>query len=88
MIFHHWLGLMVDNEAVPEEFGYSVAYKAAFFYADGGLVASTNLLWIQWSFDVLIGLFQRLGIQSNMVNIVAMVWYPGPIYGRQSTAAY
>ena len=32
------------------------------FYAYYGLVDSTNPVWMQWVFDILIGLFERFGI--------------------------
>ena len=37
-----------------------------FYDRDGGLVASTNLVWLQWPFDIIIGLFERAGMQINM----------------------
>ena len=49
-----------DNEALPEGFGYVVSEKAAFFYADGGLVGSNNPVLLWWKFGVLIGLFERV----------------------------
>ena len=40
---------------------------------DDGLVVSTNLMWIQWVFDVLISLFEGFGISNNVVKTVSMV---------------
>ena len=42
VIIRHWVGLMVDNEAVPDGFGYTVADKMKLFYAYYGLIESTN----------------------------------------------
>ena len=42
----------------PEGLGYAVTDKAKILYADDRIVASTKPVWIQWAFDVLIGLFE------------------------------
>ena len=65
-----------------------MAENEEFFYADEVPIAFTNPVWIQWSFGVVIGLFERLCICTNMVNMVEMVCQPGPIKGRKSVAAY
>ena len=58
------------------------------FYAYYGLVDSTNPVWLQWVFDILIGLFERFGIINNMENMVKIMCQPGPITRQQSSAAY
>ena len=47
VIIRHWVGIMVDNEAGPDGFGYTVAYKMTLFYAYYGLIESTNPVWLQ-----------------------------------------
>ena len=42
MIIRHWVGLMVENKAGPDLFGYTVADKMTLFYAYYGLIDSTN----------------------------------------------
>ena len=65
-----------------------MAEKAVFSYMNDDLVASTDPVWIQWAFDMLISLFELVGLQTNAVKAVDMVFQPGPIAGRQSAAAY
>ena len=48
VIISIWAGLVAENKARPDGFGYKVAEKAEFFYAYSGLVNSTNLVWFQW----------------------------------------
>ena len=62
--------------------------KAAFLYSENGLIASTNPVWLHWEFDVLIGIFERVGIRTNVAKTVEMVCQPGPISGQHSSAAY
>ena len=65
-----------------------MADKAEFLNGDDGLITSTNPVWIQWLFGVLIGLFEQVGLRTNVTNMVAMVCQPGPIAGQQSTTSY
>ena len=85
-ILCHWVDLVAENEFLPEGFWYMVEEKASFLYAGDGLVASANLVWIQWDFGVLIVLFEWVGIQTNVANMVAMVCQTGPVSGIQSTS--
>ena len=62
--------------------------EGGLLYADYGLVDSTNLVWLYWAFDVLIGLFELVGLQTNVTKTVAMVCQLGTIAGRKSTEAY
>ena len=62
--------------------------EGGFFYADDSLLASTNLVWIQRGFYVLIGLFEKVGTRTNMEKMVAMLCHPGTIYGRKYSADY
>ena len=72
----------------PEGFGHSVTDKATSFYEDNGLVASIDTVWLQWLFSVMIGLFERVGLRTNMVNMVVMVCQPVPIIGRHYTPSH
>ena len=72
--------MVSDNKAGPDGFRYIVAENVAFFYAEDGLIASTNPVWMQWGFNVLIDLFENVGIITNVSNMVVwcvkMVPYP------------
>ena len=47
--------------------------KYSFFYADDGLVESTNAVLFQWSFDVMTGIFEWVGRQTIVVKTDAMI---------------
>ena len=85
---HNWVGLVVDNESVPDGFGYTVVDKAEFVYSDDGLIAFTDTVWLHWVFCVLISLFECLGLITKVVKMVAMVYHPRPISGQYSTTEY
>ena len=88
VIVHHWAGLVADNEVFSEGFKCTVADKADFSYVDDGLFASTNPVWIQWEFDVIINIFYQVGLQTNLSNMVKILCRPEPIAGQQYTYAY
>ena len=42
-------------------------------YADGGMVAFTDPVWLQTMFDTLTGIFDRVGLQKNVCKTVGLV---------------
>ena len=50
--------------------------KAALFYADDGMVAYTDPGWLQLVFDMLTGLFDRVGLHTNVRKTMGMVCSP------------
>ena len=58
------------------------------FYADDGMVASTDPRWIHTKFDTLTGIFDWLGMKTNVWKTVVMVCHPCRAAGVQSDEAY
>ena len=50
--------------------------KAAFLYADNGMVASTKLGWLHTAFEMLMELFDQVGLKTNLKKTVGMVCHP------------
>ena len=46
------------------------------FYADAGMVASTNPGCLQTTFDTMTGLFDRVGLKTNVWETVGVVCHP------------
>ena len=46
------------------------------FNVENGMVASTNPVWLQTAFDTLMGLFDRVGLRTNIRKTVGMVCQP------------
>ena len=55
-----------DGQRQEEEGHARMTVKAALFYADGVLVASTYLGWTQSVFETLTGLFDQVGLQKKI----------------------
>ena len=63
-------------------------HQAALFYADDGMVASSDPQWLQWAFNAIVDLFERLGLRTNVGKTVSMTCRPCPAAGNQSEVVY
>jgi hypothetical protein len=58
------------------------------FYVDDGLIASQDPVWLQESFNILIGLFERIGLFTNANKTKAIVSIPGQIREGKTEKEY
>ena len=75
-VIHHWVTLAAVEEAVPENFGRVVQMLAALFYPDDGLLTSTRLDRLQAALDILMGLFENVGLHKNSKK--QLIWCNNP----------
>ena len=76
-----------DRQRRTEEGHIWLKVQDDILYADNGMVASTDLGWLQTAFETLMGLFDRLVLKTNPAKTVGMVCHPcrgGRGTGRQS----
>ena len=66
------MGVIADTEERGER-GKEGRHKAALFYADNGMVALSDPRWLQGAFNNLVGLFDRVGLRTNVRKTVGMV---------------
>ena len=64
-VVRHWLQLATQEAERRGERGREGRHQAALFYADDGMLASSNPRWLQWAFTILVGLFDRVGLKTN-----------------------
>ena len=72
-VVRHWVSVMAEG---AEERGGHIQegrHQNTIFYADGGMVASSDLRWLQGYFNTLAGLFERVGLRNNFRKTVGMV---------------
>ena len=60
----------------------------AVFYANDGIITLPKPARTQLALNVLTGLFDRVGLQTNVSNMVGMVCQPCYIFGIHLEAAY
>ena len=64
-VVRHWLLLATHEAERRGERGREGRHQAALFYADEGMIASSDPQWLQWAFMQLVGLFNRVGLKTN-----------------------
>ena len=71
-VVRQWLHLATQESERRGERGRERRHQAALFYADDGMIASTDPLWLQWAFTILVELFDRVGLKTNQRKTVSM----------------
>ena len=92
-VIRHWLTVVTPTEAVTVGLGLKIIDLEAYFDANYVLLASNQPERLHRDFDVLTGLFGRVGLCTNTANMVGMVCNPchapggmeGGYYTRQTT---
>ena len=87
-VVRHWITISVTEAEKRGERGREGRHKAALFYVDDGMLALSDPQWLQWSFSQLVGLFDRVGINTNSRKMVSMTCRPCNTTGNSSEEAY
>jgi hypothetical protein len=78
-VVREWLHQALGDEAAREGIRDDVAEWLVAFYIDNGLVTSRDPVWLQLSFDILVSLFERIGLHTNATKTKVMMCIPGRI---------
>ncbi len=78
-VIREWLHRTLGEDAARNGIRNRVAEILVAFYIDDGLIASRDPVWPQESFDILVGLFDRIGLFTNAAKTKVMVCIPGRI---------
>ena len=84
----HWVTMALEESEKRGDRGNEGRYQASLFYADDGIVALSDPRWLQWAFDALVSLFERVGLQTNVRMTVRMVCRPCQAAETQLVAVY
>ena len=87
-IVREWLRVIYDLDIATDGLDRFIREFLAAFYADDGLVQSRCPERLQRAFDVLIGLFDCVGLKMNTMKTKAMVCVPGKIQSRMLNEVY
>ena len=68
----HWLVLVVEEAVRLQGFDRAVQYMASLLYADDIIIMSTHLELLQWAFDVLTEIIEKVGLKTSMEKMVSM----------------
>jgi hypothetical protein len=79
-IAREWLQELRERSTLePDEIDCLIATFFAIFYVDDAYLASRDLDFLQRALDVIIGLFARVGLETNAQKMQAMICTPGRI---------
>ena len=76
VVVRHWVTGVIADAEERGKLGKEGRHQAALFYADNGMVDSSDPQWIQGAFNTLVGLFDRVGLRTNFGKTFGMVCHP------------
>ena len=82
-IIREWLQQIMSAEVARVGIGEEVRLLLACFYADNGLIASRDPDFLQQAFDILMGLFDRFSLGTNVEKMAIMICQPCRTTGSQ-----
>ena len=87
-VVRHWVHGVVKELEARGETGREGRHQTVLFYAKDGMVASLDPNCLQGTFHALVGLFDRMGLQTNARKIVGIVCHPCQLAGNTTQTAY
>ena len=78
-VVREWLRQVLGEDVAQNGVRDLVRDHCIAFFVDDGLVAARCPEWLQSSFDVLINLFERIGLRTNAEKTKVMTCLPGKI---------
>ena len=76
VVVQHWVEVMVEGVGERGDCGEDGRHQNALVYVDNGVVVFSDPQWIQGEFSTLVGLFDWVGLQTNVGKTVGMVCRP------------
>ena len=64
-VVREWLQQVLEDDMARDSVGEAVCNHYIAFFVDDGLVAARCPVWLQSSFNILIKLFERIGLLAN-----------------------
>ncbi len=86
-VIREWLCWLINKEAASGVFSEACREIVAFF-VDDRLVRSRDPIWLQSTIDILITLFEGIGLRTNPDKTKVMMCVPGNIRVAHTEAAY
>jgi hypothetical protein len=87
VVIREWLRRMMNKEAAHGIFTEASREIVAFF-VDDGLVGLRDPVWLQGALDVLVKLFESIGLRTNPDKTKVMMCIPGNIRVANTEEAY
>ena len=88
VVVQHWVTVVIAGAEDWGERGQEGRHQDALFYAEDVMVESSDPRWIHGAFNILVGMFYRVVLRTNVSKTVRMVCCPCQAVENQSEAAY
>ena len=75
-VVRNWVNGIVEEAEARGETGREGQHQSAVFYADDGMVVSSDPDCLQGEFNALVAIFDRVGLLTNVRKMVRMVCHP------------
>ena len=82
-LFRETLQEICGTQEAQHSFGWSAGEHNICFYADYGGRAGRDPIWMQAVLMTMVGIFERVGLQTNLNNTKAMIYTLGFVWGQQ-----
>ena len=76
VVIHHWVTVVAQTKEEMEGLGLLIQDLEEYFYFENGLVSSIQLERLQRAFDILTGIFDRVGLKMNIQMMVSVDCQP------------
>ena len=87
-VVREWLQQVLGDDVAQDGVGRLVRDHCIAFFVDDGLVAARCPVWLQASFNILIKLFERIGLMANADKTKVVTCTPGKIRVAQTEEEY
>jgi hypothetical protein len=87
-VIREWLRQVLGEDVAQDGVGNLVRNQCIAFFVDNGLVAARCPEWLQSSLDILITLFEQIGLWTNAKKMKVMTCLPGKIRVAQMEEEY
>ena len=84
----HLVTVVAGEEEDPDGFGRAAGCIVKFFYTDNRLLDYTREEQLQWEFNMLTNLFDRVGLRMDVRKTVSVVCQPCQSVGGNPAEAY
>ena len=72
-VVRHWVAVIGEGVEERGKRGQEGRHQNTLFFADDGMVASSDPRWLQGEFSSLVNLFDRVGLRTNVDKTFGMV---------------
>ena len=87
-IVREWLYQVLGTEAARYAYCKAIHMLMAIVYDDNPLLASRDPKLLQEMLDIIIGLFERVGLQTNTTKMKVMICVPGELRTHHPNITY